>query len=349
MRSAILFLSAGLLLGATLSANDITDGEALVKKADCLTCHQPKVKVVGPAYVDVAKKYKGNPGAVAKLVKKVKAGGAGVWGQVPMAPHPTIPDADLEKMVKWVLAGAPMAAPTPVPAAAAPAPVEKKEAAPAAASPASDKPHREKKMKHHAMAEEGEKKDVLAWDTDEHVRESMSKQDCFGCHSGVNSLNDPDAKPWPSFKQIEEKYRKNADVEALVKKVGEGEGKNKWGSVPHPVYENLKKDEIQAAVQYILAGKASAAPAAANTADMPAEEWMKTRSDCFSCHQVQVKVVGPAYKDVAKKYTEKDIPTLVKKVKAGGAGNWGNVPMAAHPTATDAQLEKAVRWVLSQK
>lgn len=62
-----------------------------------------------------------------------------------------------------------------------------------------------------------------------------------------------------------------------------------------------------------------------------------------------MKVVGPAYKDVAKKYTEKDIPTLVKKVKAGGAGNWGNVPMAAHPTATDAQLEKAVRWVLSQK
>jgi cytochrome c len=349
MRSAILLLSAGLLLGAPLSADAVSEGAELVKKADCLSCHQPKVKVVGPAYVDVAKKYKGDAGAVAKLVKKVKNGGSGVWGQVPMAPHPTIADADLEKMVKWVLAGAPMtaaAAPVAAPVAAAPTPEPKKEeAAPAVGA----KPHRTVKVKHHMAVEEGEGQEVLAWDTDEHVRAAMTKQDCFGCHAGVNSLNDPDKKPWPSFKQIEEKYHKNGDVEALVKKVADGEGKPKWGSIPHPVYENLTHDQVKAAVTYILAGKASVAPAAANTADMPAEEWMKTRSDCFSCHQVQVKVVGPAYKDVAAKYTAKDIPMLVKKVKAGGSGNWGNVPMAAHPTAPDAMLEKAVRWVLSQK
>lgn len=78
--------------------------EALMKKSDCFSCHQVKMKVVGPAFKDVAKKYKGDAKAVEKLVAKVKAGGQGVWGQVPMAPHPGLKDEELKAMVTWVLA-----------------------------------------------------------------------------------------------------------------------------------------------------------------------------------------------------------------------------------------------------
>ena len=77
--------------------------ESLMRKSDCFTCHSLKRKVVGPAYRDVAKKYKGDKGAVAMLVKKVKEGGAGNWGQVPMAGHPDLKDADAQAMVEWVL------------------------------------------------------------------------------------------------------------------------------------------------------------------------------------------------------------------------------------------------------
>lgn len=77
--------------------------ESLMKKSDCFACHSVKKKIVGPAYADVAKKYKGDKEAVAKLTKKVKEGGSGNWGAVPMAAHPAISDADLKAMVEWVL------------------------------------------------------------------------------------------------------------------------------------------------------------------------------------------------------------------------------------------------------
>jgi cytochrome c len=77
--------------------------EALAKKHNCLACHQLDKKVVGPAYKDIAKKYKGQAGAQAKLAEKVKKGGSGVWGPVPMPPNPAVPDADLKKLVDWIL------------------------------------------------------------------------------------------------------------------------------------------------------------------------------------------------------------------------------------------------------
>ena len=60
-------------------------------------------KLVGPAYKDVAAKYRGDAGAEAKLVAKVKNGGSGVWGPIPMPPNSTVPDADVKALVKWVL------------------------------------------------------------------------------------------------------------------------------------------------------------------------------------------------------------------------------------------------------
>ncbi|MGD9521731.1 MAG: c-type cytochrome [Tepidiphilus sp.] len=78
------------------------------------------------------------------------------------------------------------------------------------------------------------------------------------------------------------------------------------------------------------------------------ETLMKTKG-CVACHAVDKKLVGPAYKDVAKKYTEADVPKLVEKVKKGGVGVWGPVPMPPNPQVADADIEKIVRWILTLK
>ena len=89
-------LAAGVALPAVAQ-------EELAKKHNCLACHAVDKKVVGPAYKDVAAKYRGDKTAEAKLVEKVKKGGVGVWGQVPMPPNATVPDADVKSLVKWIL------------------------------------------------------------------------------------------------------------------------------------------------------------------------------------------------------------------------------------------------------
>lgn len=93
-----LAVASGLLLAGQASAD-----EALAKAKNCMACHHVKMKLVGPAFKDVADKYKDDKDAVAKLSKKVKNGGSGVWGAVPMPPN-AVSDADIEKLVKWVLA-----------------------------------------------------------------------------------------------------------------------------------------------------------------------------------------------------------------------------------------------------
>jgi cytochrome c len=95
-------LATTLAAGAWLAAPAQAD-EALAKKHNCLACHTIDKKSVGPAYKDIAKKYKGQ-NVAAKLEEKVKKGGSGVWGQVPMAPNSTVPDADIKKLVAWILA-----------------------------------------------------------------------------------------------------------------------------------------------------------------------------------------------------------------------------------------------------
>jgi cytochrome c len=79
-------------------------GEDLLKKSGCTACHAIDKKLVGPPYVDVAAKYKGDAGAPARLLEKVKKGGSGVWGQIPMPPNPQVSEADLKTMIAYVLA-----------------------------------------------------------------------------------------------------------------------------------------------------------------------------------------------------------------------------------------------------
>lgn len=82
---------------------EITDGKALILKSDCLTCHKTEDKLVGPAYTLIAAKYPQNQNSLDTLTKKIITGGKGVWGPVPMAPHPTISQADANKMIKYIL------------------------------------------------------------------------------------------------------------------------------------------------------------------------------------------------------------------------------------------------------
>lgn len=98
---AAALIAAGVMVSAPAFAN-----LELAKKSNCMSCHQVDKKLVGPAYQDVAKKYAGDKDAVKKLTEKVKKGGKGVWGEVPMPPNSAVKDADIETLVKWILAGA---------------------------------------------------------------------------------------------------------------------------------------------------------------------------------------------------------------------------------------------------
>jgi cytochrome c len=89
--------------GLVAVASPALADEALAKKYACTACHAIDKKLVGPAYKDVAAKYKGDAKAAENLAAKVKKGGSGAWGPVPMPPNPNVPDADVAKLVNWVL------------------------------------------------------------------------------------------------------------------------------------------------------------------------------------------------------------------------------------------------------
>jgi len=100
------FLLAALLaLGSTVALAN--EPPPAMQKAGCMACHSVDKKLVGPAFKDVAAKYKGQGDAVAKLTDKVRKGGAGVWGPIPMPPNGAdkINDADLKGAVEWILKG----------------------------------------------------------------------------------------------------------------------------------------------------------------------------------------------------------------------------------------------------
>ena len=77
--------------------------QALAQKYGCLNCHGIDKRIAGPAYMEVAKKYARDDGAAARLFAKVRKGGRGVWGDVPMPPNTQLSDADLKKIIAWIL------------------------------------------------------------------------------------------------------------------------------------------------------------------------------------------------------------------------------------------------------
>ncbi|MHB1246560.1 MAG: c-type cytochrome [Sulfuriferula sp.] len=95
----------------------------------------------------------------------------------------------------------------------------------------------------------------------------------------------------------------------------------------------------------------------AHAAGDPKVKSMMTHSDCFTCHSVDHQIIGPAYKDVAKRYhgtkaSAAIIATLAEKIIKGGNGNWnketGGVPMTAHPKMSKTEAEDMAKWVLAQ-
>lgn len=106
MKALLMTVAAAgsLMLAGQASAADAKAAEALAQKNGCLACHSVANKVVGPSYKDVAAKYKGDKGAEAKLVEKVKKGGSGTWGPIPMPPNsPHVKDEDIKTIVQWIL------------------------------------------------------------------------------------------------------------------------------------------------------------------------------------------------------------------------------------------------------
>jgi cytochrome c len=87
-----------LTLATTVDAN-----EKLAQSSGCMTCHGIDKKIIGPAFKEVAAKYRNDKTAEAALIKKVKAGGKGVWGETPMPPNAHVKDEDIKTLVQWIL------------------------------------------------------------------------------------------------------------------------------------------------------------------------------------------------------------------------------------------------------
>jgi cytochrome c len=116
------------------------------------------------------------------------------------------------------------------------------------------------------------------------------------------------------------------------------------GNATNPPAEPVKEGEAPAAAPAAAAPAAPAAEASVSPDQMPA------KYGCTACHAVDHKVVGPAFKDVAAKYRGKDVEaTLVAKVKNGGSGVWGQIPMTPNPQVPDQDLHAVVKWILTQK
>lgn len=100
MKRVLLAISAAAALAAPAMAN-----EALAKTKNCMTCHAVDKKVIGPAYKDVAAKYKGDKDATAKLTTSIMKGSTGKWpGVVPMPANTQVSEAEAKTLVAWILA-----------------------------------------------------------------------------------------------------------------------------------------------------------------------------------------------------------------------------------------------------
>ena len=91
-------IAAALTMAGAAQAN-----EKLAQASGCMTCHGVDKKVIGPSFKEIAAKYRGNKSAEADLAKKIKAGGKGVWGDIPMPPNAHVKDEDIKTLVSWTL------------------------------------------------------------------------------------------------------------------------------------------------------------------------------------------------------------------------------------------------------
>ena len=103
----IVLAATAVLAASGAQALDAAAAKALASKSACLACHAVDKKMVGPSYKDVAAKHKGQDDAVAKVAARIKSGGSGMYGAVPMPAHPNLKDEEAKLLATWILAGAP--------------------------------------------------------------------------------------------------------------------------------------------------------------------------------------------------------------------------------------------------
>ena len=96
---------SSLIIFLVFAANNglANDAKKLIKKNGCLACHSVKLKVLGHSFIDIANKYENNINNQQILAQKIKKGGSGNWGKIPMMPHPNITNEELNLMVRWIL------------------------------------------------------------------------------------------------------------------------------------------------------------------------------------------------------------------------------------------------------
>lgn len=107
MTKKLILVASTLLAASGAQALDAAAAKALAAKNACLACHAVDKKLVGPSYKDVVAKHKGQADALAKVAARIKSGGSGMYGPVPMPAQPNLKDDELKLLAAWILAGAP--------------------------------------------------------------------------------------------------------------------------------------------------------------------------------------------------------------------------------------------------
>ncbi|HEU5154799.1 MAG TPA: c-type cytochrome [Gemmatimonadales bacterium] len=191
----------------------------------------------------------------------------------------------------------------------------------------------------------------------------FGSMNCDGCHGGG-------AIGWVGPSLVDGRWRYGGSDEDIFTSIfyGRPKGMPAYGGVVGTdgvwlLVAYIKSQAVPAVVpttSWLPGGNASPTPAVAPAAAAPAPaaenkasvapEELPAKYGCFACHSIDKKVVGPAYKDVAAKYRGQDVELkLVDKVRLGGSGVWGSVPMIPNPQVPDADLHAVVKWILSLK
>lgn len=120
--------------------------------------------------------------------------------------------------------------------------------------------------------------------------------------------------------------------------------KKETDTIPPVQESNVMLDEPKP-----QASTPAAAPATGPEADIAEGKSLVEGTDCLSCHKIDAKLVGPAYQDIAAKYTDSNIDQLAQKVIDGGKGNWGDIPMTPHAGLSKDNAKLMVKYILSLK
>lgn len=288
------------------------EGFALMKGTDCMACHKEKEKLLGPSFADIAAKYKNDKGIESILATRVKNGNVGVWGAVPMSPHPTLKDEDIIKMVKYILT---------VKGGVAPSKVE--------------------------LPSDGNQATGTAVLPTHEGFGIIQKNDCIVCHKLEERIIGPTyTEIAEKYKDDKEALKKLSEK---VKKGGSGVwGDVPMG--PHTTVSDEEIEKMVTAILTLKKPDVAEVSAVVEANEFTAGFEAMKKSDCYACHKDKDASIGPSFLEISKKYKDnKDVKALSTKVKNGSTGVWGQMVMLPHPQLSDEEIEKMVNAILSVK